>query len=176
MRENDKLIRKVILSNPLYKISKDGAVLTRLSLKGSLLPEGKWRRADILVSDGYKAINVSVRKGTEKVRRRLKAHRIVYEKYNGKLDHTMVVNHKDGVKVNNRPSNLEMITFEENNSHAFTALGQSPIKNAKINFSIANRIRILYKKGMTYKTLAKKFKVSESNVSAIVTRKTWVKK
>lgn len=45
-------------------------------------------------------------------------HRVVYAKYNGILDDSMVVNHINGVRHDNRPDNLEQITMLENSGVA----------------------------------------------------------
>lgn len=44
-------------------------------------------------------------------------HRLVAEAFTDARDET--VNHKDGNKLNNRFSNLEWVSYSENNSHAF---------------------------------------------------------
>jgi HNH endonuclease len=45
-------------------------------------------------------------------------HGLVAELIIGKRPENMVVNHKDGNKTNNRPSNLEYVTIAENIKHA----------------------------------------------------------
>jgi hypothetical protein len=45
-------------------------------------------------------------------------HRIVTKFYLGDMPKGLCVNHKDGNKLNNRPSNLEYITFAENIKHS----------------------------------------------------------
>lgn len=45
-------------------------------------------------------------------------HRIVTKFYLGDMPKGLCVNHKDGNKLNNRPSNLEYITISENVKHS----------------------------------------------------------
>jgi hypothetical protein len=48
----------------------------------------------------------------------LLVHRIVYRKFLGRLATDLVVNHKDGNGLNNRPTNLELVTQSDNIQHA----------------------------------------------------------
>jgi hypothetical protein len=51
------------------------------------------------------------------------AHRIVYRHFNGPIPDGLTINHKDGVKTNNAPSNLETATPKEQIWHAIRELG-----------------------------------------------------
>ena len=46
-------------------------------------------------------------------------HRIIWEYVNGPITEGLVINHLNGVKDDNRIANLEMVTFRENNVHAY---------------------------------------------------------
>lgn len=52
-------------------------------------------------------------------------HRAVYEAFVGPIPAGMQINHLDGVKTNNDPSNLEIVTPAENSAHA-ARTGLSP--------------------------------------------------
>lgn len=45
-------------------------------------------------------------------------HRIVYRKFNGLLDQSLIINHIDGDSLNNLPKNLDLVTQELNMIHA----------------------------------------------------------
>ena len=47
------------------------------------------------------------------------AHRLVYLCLKGEIPDGHTINHKDGVKTNNHPKNLESVTFQKNMEHAY---------------------------------------------------------
>lgn len=47
-----------------------------------------------------------------------RAHRIIWEYVNGPIPHGMEINHINGVKTDNRITNLELVTPSENMRHA----------------------------------------------------------
>lgn len=57
------------------------------------------------------------------------AHRLVWRHFNGPIPDGLTVNHKDGAKKNNRPTNLELATVSEQALHAINVLGYRPEKN-----------------------------------------------
>lgn len=81
----------------IYKDGRKG-VLKAMPLKGSLQ------------KNGYYAHNF---KGERKF-----IHRVVAETFLGKSKFRMTVNHKNGIKSDNRLENLEWATYKENNDHA----------------------------------------------------------
>lgn len=82
--------------------------------------------------DGYLRVNMN--------NRSYEIHRIVTKFYLGDMPKGLCVNHKDGNKLNNRPSNLEYITISENIKHAI-----------KMGLHICNRPELMptYKDGRT---------------------------
>ena len=56
--------------------------------------------------------------------RTVQAHRVVYRWFHGKIPKGYYINHKDGNKHNNHPSNLEAVTPSENTLHAIHVLGK----------------------------------------------------
>jgi hypothetical protein len=69
-----------------------------------------------LSNSGYLAYNVCMPNGTK---RRLYAHRLVASAYVEKYDNEQCyVNHKNGIKTDNRVENLEWVTPKQNVGHA----------------------------------------------------------
>lgn len=171
--KNDKLIRELLL-NPLFKVTQDGEVFTRINTNGiGVMDNNEWRRCDIASGDGYRVVNLSVQNKGRRQKKRLRVHRIVYQAFVGELDHKKVVNHKDGNKSNNRPDNLELIEGVENTRHALDELGHDPIRNTVISFDIAEEIRAMSAAGITYKEISAKYNISKGHISDIVNRKIW---
>ena len=50
---------------------------------------------------------------------RVLAHRMIWEAVHGPIPERMTVNHINGIKIDNRISNLELLTVSENLKHAY---------------------------------------------------------
>ena len=106
----------------LYQVSSGGAVrgLRNKNGVGSgeyVLNPAKQR--------GY--LYVILSKGGERVTKRV--HRLVAETFLTRGSSDLVVNHKDGNKLNNQISNLEWVTQAQNNQHAYdNGLKRGPTK------------------------------------------------
>jgi hypothetical protein len=98
---NDWLIEQFI-NDPNYTIDRSGVIYNQ---KGKILGFVKEGEAK---ARGKKYIYIKY-KGKE-----LKAHRIVYRKFNGNLDRELVVHHRDANGLNNNCDNLELTTQEIN--------------------------------------------------------------
>lgn len=61
-----------------------------------------------------------------------RAHRIVYSTFVGKIDAGLEINHKNGIKDDNRLCNLEACTHSENLLHAVKS-GLQPIRLGAMN-------------------------------------------
>lgn len=71
---------------------------------------GKQRRMKLWMHQGYVCVGID--------RKTIGLHRIVAKCYIGERPEGYTVNHKDGVKTNNLPQNLEYVTIAENVRHA----------------------------------------------------------
>lgn len=102
-------------------------------------------------------------------------HRLVAESFVDNKLNLPCVNHKNGIKTDNRLSNLEWCTYSDNNKHAFdTGLkkkGKS-LYNSKLTKEKVIEIRKL-KGVLTQTEIAKKFNVSVSLISAVMNNKKW---
>lgn len=107
------------------------------------------------------------------------AHRIVYRAFYGEIPEGMTVNHIDGDKTNNSPSNLEAITNAENIAHArrnglLRWRKNGKLVSAHLTADDVREIRRAYAaKEATQDALAKRFDTRQSNIRWILTRRTW---
>ena len=69
-----------------------------------------------LHKEGYLYVNITV---MPRIQKKFLVHRLIADTFCGKPDTSepLYVNHKDGNKHNNKASNLEWVTMEENNRH-----------------------------------------------------------
>lgn len=58
-------------------------------------------------------------------------HRIVAMAFHGLPQDGQEVNHKNGIKTDNRPENLEWVTHSQNEKHAYDVLGKEPWNKGK---------------------------------------------
>ena len=138
-------------------------------------------RAKIVMKDyidryGYKLIGL-YKEGKSKS---FRVHRLVVEAFKG-IPETMEVNHKDYNRTNNRLSNLEVVTTDENNAYSLENVLKAHKRetrthtgNAKITADDVHEIRSLYKTGKyTQKELGKEYGIKRSAVGDIVNYKSW---
>ena len=136
---------------------------------GSKLYDIQCRRAEHKTPLGYLQIRIM----TNGKRLHGCAHRLVWQFFNGDIPGGLTINHKNGLKDDNRPENLEVTTYSENMSHAHKTglIDQSGEKNphAKLNDRQIVEIRVAYSQGeYTQKQLADQYNVSHQAVSKIV--------
>ncbi|WKV24104.1 hypothetical protein PSYJYH_000069 [Bacillus phage PSYJ-YH] len=146
-------------------IGIDGSLYSKIS-KRYLSPH--------ICSSGYK--RASLKRDDGKIIM-VRIHRVVADTYINNKSNLPVVNHIDGNKLNNAITNLEWVTYRENNQHAIdTGLSsQRGETNNKAKISEEEAIQIISElgKGTPQKDIADMFKVSKYIVSKIFTNKTW---
>lgn len=138
--------------------------------------KGKWKiRKPGLAGNGYPHLALGPRPGGGRFQDYV--HRLVAFAFIGPRPEGMEVNHKDGVKTNNLPSNLEWVTHSENERHSIR-IGlremMEPLRGeahprAKLTQKQADEIREIYvseKIGMA--RLAKRFGVTKVVVRNIL--------
>ena len=162
---------KDIPSCPGYQASDSGEIrsLDRVGpdgrrLKGRILSPGQ-------AGKGYLKVTPRI---NNKSRHRY-VHILVMEAFVGPAN-SLVVNHKNGDKKDNRLDNLEYVTYGENNQHAYdTNLKGRGEKqyNAKLTESQVQEIKRNGKGYYTYQELGDKYGVSKATIRDILIGKTW---
>ncbi len=139
-----------------YQVSSIGEIKNNLTYRILKLRIDKNGYNDILLSNnGFK--------------KRFKVHRLVAIAFIPNPENKQEVNHINGIKNDNRFENLEWVTSNENEKHAFI----NDLKHTKISFEIANSIRNEFKFGIKSKILMNKYGLSKSQINKIINKKSW---
>lgn len=108
------------------------------------------------------------------------AHRVVWMVATRSLIPAgLEINHRDGDRENNRPTNLEVVSRSGNVKHSFRVLGQKVkeqrgVKNTSAKLDEAKVLEIRALRGsVAQRALAEQFGVTQRTISEIQTRKTW---
>jgi hypothetical protein len=109
------------------------------------------------------------------------AHRVVWTYLIGRIPPGLVINHINGVKDDNRPQNLELVTPSENARHAVRVLRVGRCANqdggrnhaAKLRAEDIIEIRARRSKGELLRSIAKDYGVTMQAISKVVRRDRW---
>lgn len=107
-------------------------------------------------------------------------HRLVAENFIDNPNNKLEVNHKNGIKIDNRVENLEWVTRQENMNHAYENGLVRILKGSNIGTSVLNeeQVKEIRKKFIprVYSRikLAKEYNVSEATIKDILYRRTWL--
>ena len=153
--------------NPDYIVSSDGQV-------GSRQRKGL-KMLSLLRTNGYLCVWISTDKG-KKLR---KVHQLVAEAFLGpKPTPLHEVNHKNGIRSDNRDHNLEWVTPSENSQHRYDVLGHVGPRGGKAGsarFTEVNvrEIRSRLARGESPKSIASFFGMSRNSIYDIAEHRTW---
>lgn len=127
----------------------------------------------------------------------IKVHRVIAQIFIPNPENKPQVNHKNGIKHDNRVINLEWVTGKENTEHAIAnglffsqkdtfdkkrlsiKMKANPLKGSKVGTSKLTESQVLEirayvtKKRYGRKALAHKYGVKECTIKDIITRKSW---
>ncbi len=165
------VVHEIVLLGHL-EIDQEGRVWRVMERRGQSVFAVPRRRAEHR-SPHYLQVRVMV----GGVRYHACAHRVVWVHHNGPIPHGMEINHINGVKTDNRPANLEMVTRSKNVKHAVRVLKVARAANqygqknhaAKLTDAEVEAIRAEYVAGqVTQKSIAERFGVSHQSVSKIL--------
>ena len=155
-------------SNPDYIVSSDGKVMSR---KWGKLREVKPCKA----GNGYAAVLIYI----AGIRRLHTVHTLVAEAFLGpRPTPKHQVNHRNGIKFDNRDHNLEWVTPSENSQHRYDVLGHVGPRGGKAGsarFTEVNvrEIRSRLARGESPKSIASFFGMSRNSIYDIAEHRTW---
>jgi hypothetical protein len=136
----------------------------------------KRRRVDLTTSNGYRMVKLM--RGRKQVT--TMAHRLVFLHFNSEIPPGLTINHKNGIRGDNRPENLELATYAEQVRHAVNVLGRKPKVQdgeandmAKLTAKVVREIRRRRAAGESLTALAKDFGVAFQTVSKIARGERW---
>lgn len=136
------------------------------------------RRAEQRRPDGYLRVYVGVPTHPGASLRAL-AHRVVWAFHNGPIPEGMEINHKNGIRDDNRLENLEILTPSANVRHRFDRLGglqRTPrgAKHGMAKLSEASAIEIIAQRGRaSARDVAAAHGVGAAAVGLIWSGRTW---
>lgn len=95
--------RELVVGVATFLVFEDGSIFhARTGKQRKLFPD----------KDGY--LKFTTVQTPEKITRNFLLHRLMYELFIGPIPDGMTVDHIDGDKLNNHPSNFQLLTSEEN--------------------------------------------------------------
>ena len=112
------------------------------------------------------------------IRKRYHVHTLVAASFLGPCPDGHQVNHRNGIKTDNKADNLEYVTPSQNVRHSFDVLGRSRARGersgaARLSEGQVRDIKRLCKTGCDRKEVARMYAVSVTTVRCIVTGMTW---
>ena len=178
-RNNERLLIELVKEKEL-QIDDSGRVWRikiRYGLRsgGSALRTINKKRAE---NKGWEYLRVSAMRDGHRIH--CLAHRLIWQNFFGDIPDGLCINHKNGKKFDNRPSNLELVTYSQNSRHARRTglLDQSGEKNpaSKLTDEQVVKIRRMYiNERISQTDIAKEFAVSFQTISDIIRGKTRTK-
>jgi hypothetical protein len=126
---------------------------------------------EALNQKGYTHVSLfKIKKHTKRV------HRLVMEAFVENVENKETINHKNGIKTDNRLLNLEWNTQEENQQHAIdnnlVLIGEQ-IGNSILKSKDVYKIKCLLNLGESHRSIAERFKVKRSTVTDINNGRSW---
>ena len=158
------MIRKPIPGFPEYEASDDGHVYNARDWQLSTYDCRGYRFIALKNEHGAR-VNVGV-------------HRLVVAAFLGPIPKGMWVNHKNGIKHDNRLENLEITTPSENHCHARDVLKRTWAKGgnavrSQLSEEAVGMIRFLHSHGYSQHALSRAFLVSQPTIHNLLKQVTW---
>ena len=174
MRKNEKIFLDLV-DKGVFKVYKNGKIYKcKKSYKGW---NGEYKdckpRLMKAKTSGY--IQIVFRYKGKNIH--ILAHRAIWIYFNGEIPEDLEINHKNGVKDDNRLSKLELTTASKNILHAhkiglMKQLGENNSSH-KLTEKKVLKVKRLLKQGLMQTEIAKILNVNKDNVSNIKYKKSW---
>lgn len=122
-------------------------------------------------------LGINIRKNKKYTQ--ISVHRLVAQAFLSNPNNHPQVNHKNGIKHDNRVENLEWVTAKENTNHAFTTGLKVPLKGeenpmSKITEEMVRGIREVYATGhVSQVNVAKQYGITRDHVKLITQNRIW---
>lgn len=178
MKENIILFLKWA-NEGFYKLYKNGNIY-KCKWKSNWWVEARKCKPK-LIERKSKGYIVLIRRFNNKYYR-ISGHRFIWLYFNGTIPEGLEVNHKKGIRDNNKLSNLELVTSKGNKIHARDILKVKYGKNSKKgqehkgsklkDKDIVDIIKRI-KKGIRQNQIAKEYGVSTGTINGIWKRRSW---
>lgn len=158
------MVKQVLIKNSEgYYAREDGKVVgkTGIILKPTLTKYGY----------NHVSIKVNGRFVSQRV------HRLIAQAFIPNPDNLPEVNHKNGIKTDNRVSNLEWVTSQQNQLHSTRVLGKGVGEDhpmAKITEQKVHEICKLFSAGYQNKQVSEITGVGKDTIHKIRSRETWI--
>ena len=154
-----------------YEVSSLG----NLRAKPKIDAKGAHRKERALIlrtnADGYKIGNFFIN-GKAK---HIGVHRVVFESFVGQIPPDCEINHKNGIRDDNRPCNLEAISHAENIRYSKTHLGAdfATYGNGRMTPDQRQEIFSLAAQGLSHRAIGKMVGFSKTQISNVLSHKCW---
>lgn len=154
-----------------YEISNYGNVKSLIVNSPGTFTSIEYNLKRLIRNNGYEYYSL---KNNNNKFKKLSIHRLIAEAFIENKENKLCVNHKNGIRNDNRIENLEWVTYSENSFHGYNSNGRiNPRRNLTENEVIEIKKELInYKYGMGL-YLAKKYNVSKWIISLIKNNKTY---
>lgn len=125
--------------------------------------------AKIVDKDGYIVHCFSV----DNKRKNVMAHKLTIEAFKGPCPIGQVTRHRDGTRNNNSITNLEYGTYADNSADMVAHNTQVKGEDQHLAKLTEMNVLAIRQSKLTQTQLAQLYKVSQGNISAILSRTTW---
>lgn len=142
----------------VIEVRLDGTVWKLRNLNA--MPLAAPRRVETKSKRGYLVVKVCI----ANKQFALSAHRLVWTVVNGPIPDGLDVNHKDGDRTNNSPSNLELLSRGDNHRHAYRELGRplaSSMPAPKLE-SMIEPAKELRAQGLSFREIGDRLGISQT--------------